>query len=129
MLKLPPILRSCAAGRLALALGAASLTAAPEMALALAQAQASILEQAEALCEIGEGADGYLHVRAEEIAPELARAVAAANGARRTRFAALAREEGVAAGVIAQRTGRELIRELPAGHCYLTAEGRWMVKE
>ncbi|GAB4529606.1 MAG: hypothetical protein Tsb0010_11640 [Parvularculaceae bacterium] len=125
VLKLPSFLRFCAAWRLALTLGAALLTAAPQLALA----QASILERAEAQCEIGEGADGYLHVRAEEIAPDLARAVAAANGARRTRFAALAREEGVAAAVIAERTGRELIGELPAGRCYLTADGQWMVKE
>ena len=92
-----------------------------------AAAQGSLLAEAEAACEIGEGADGFLHVKAAAAA-DLTRAAAAANRTRRARYAALAREEGVDVARIAARIARGLIAEAPAGRCYRDAAGEWAIK-
>ena len=91
---------------------------------ALAQGSAS-LAAAKNDCSIGEGADGYLHVRAATTSQAVRRELDSINLKRKSAYTNLAKENGITVEVAAALTGEKLISRATAGQCVLSANGSW----
>ena len=92
--------------------------------VASAQGSAS-LTAAKNDCSIGEGADGYLHVRDANTSAEVRREVDSINLKRRSAYTDLAQENGVTVEVAAALTAEKLLRRASSGQCVLNANGSW----
>lgn len=90
-----------------------------------AMAQGSAIAQAKNDCEVGEGADGYLHVSGDNVAGNLDREVKAVNLKRKAAYTDLAKENKVAVEVAAALTAEKLVAKASSGQCVLDAEGNW----
>ncbi len=88
-------------------------------------AQVSAVAQAKKDCLVGEGADGYLHVQADDVSADVAREVKAVNLKRKSAYTDLAKENGVAVEVAAALTAEKLVGKAASGQCVRNADGNW----
>jgi hypothetical protein len=75
---------------------------------------------------IGEGVDGYLHVR--QAAGNAAGVMKAENADRRTVYQSIANQQKTSLNNVAQRRGRQLIGLAAPGHWLKKKDGNWYQK-
>jgi len=75
---------------------------------------------------VGEGNDGYLHVRAASA--EANKVVGAENGDRRVVYAAIAKNEGVPIEIVAKRRAIQIAGITAPGHWLQKEDGSWYKK-
>lgn len=109
-------------------LGAAvvALGVAAGAAMAQTPAQKSLIDAAKAEGSVGEQADGYVGVRTS-VGPDVQAAIAATNSARRSVYAASARDVGTSTEVAAARMFEsQLLPRISTGQWYRNAGGQWV---
>ena len=87
--------------------------------------QSASLVAAKNDCLVGEGADGYLHVRSSDVSDEVRREVESINLKRKAAYTDLADENNITVEVAAALTAEKLVQRAKAGQCILTANGTW----
>ena len=91
-------------------------------------ANAATLDGAKSAGQIGEGADGYVHL-VDKSAPDAVKAlVKDVNNKRREKYAGIAKTRGASVESVAALAGAKLVERTPAGQYVMDGNGKWRKK-
>jgi len=91
-------------------------------------ANAATLDGAKAAGQIGEGADGYVHL-VDKNAPDAVKAlVKDVNNKRREKYAGIAKTRGTSVENVAAVAGAKLVERTPAGQYVMDSNSKWRKK-
>ena len=91
-------------------------------------AQAGPLEDAKAAGLVGERIDGYLGVVESGAPADVKRLIDQVNAERATKYAEIAKKQGVPVKAVAQIAGEKLIGRAGSGEYVMGADGQWRRK-
>ena len=91
-------------------------------------ANAATLDGAKAAGQIGEGADGYVHL-VDKNAPDAVKAlVKDVNNKRREKYAGIAKTRGISVESVAAVAGAKLVERTAAGQYVMDSNSKWRKK-
>jgi uncharacterized protein YdbL (DUF1318 family) len=77
---------------------------------------------------VGEGVDGFLHIREENASAQLEKMVGQENKDRKSLFASLAKKTGGSSVAVAQKFAKAMIGKGKKGHWFRSSKGTWKKK-
>lgn len=77
---------------------------------------------------VGEGVDGFLHIREENALAQLEKMVGLENKDRKSLFASLAKKTGGSSVAVAQKFAKAMIGKGKKGHWFRSSKGTWKKK-
>ena len=98
------------------------------LGLGAGPAQAGPLEDAKAAGLVGERIDGYLGVVESGAPGDVKRLIEQVNAERESKYAEIAKKQGVPVKAVAQIAGEKLINRAGGGEYVMGADGQWRQK-
>jgi uncharacterized protein YdbL (DUF1318 family) len=91
-------------------------------------ANAATLDDAKSAGQIGEGADGYVHL-VDQNAPASVKALLKdVNNKRKEKYASIAKSRGASVQDVAALAGKKLVDRTPAGQYVMDSNSKWRKK-